>query len=176
MKNTITLLILCLCFFSCQRKSGRNNIHHRTQVETAQFANCDYAVRVIAISDGDTFKGLTQDKIEIIFRLHGVDAPERKQPFSNKSKEKLSELIYEKRVGIKVHTKRDRYGRPVVYVHTPDGLDVGAEMLKSGMAWHFTRYDNSDIYNQLEETARSQRVGLWQDDNPIPPWDYRNNK
>lgn len=178
MKNTKTLIILCLCLcvFSCQRKSGRKSIAHTTQIESAQYIDYDYSVKVIAISDGDTFKGITQDKIEIRFRLQGIDAPEKGQPFSNKSKEKLSELIYGKRVGIKVHTKHDKYGRPVVYVYTPEGLDAGSEMLKAGMAWHFKKYDNSDIYSRLEQIARNQKVGLWQYDNPISPWDYKQMK
>lgn len=173
MKRTIALLILCLSITSCQRKSGRNNIQHSRQIETAQHVGCDYFVKVVAISDGDTFIGLTQDSIEIRFRLQGIDAPEKNQPYSNKSKEKLSELIFGKRVGIKVHTKYDKYGRPVVYVYTPEGLDVSAEMLKSGMAWHFKKYDNSDTYNELENKARYKKIGLWQDDNPISPWDYK---
>lgn len=169
MKNVFFILIFGVLFISCERKSGRSAVSQKT----VNIPDCDYFVKVIRIADGDTFTGLTQDSIEIRFRLHGIDAPERKQAFSSKSKQKLSELIYGKRVGIKVHTKHDRYGRPVVYVYTPDGLDVAAEMLKSGMAWHFKRYDKSDYYNELENSARNNRVGLWYDDNPIPPWDFR---
>ena len=138
----------------------------------------DYWVQVVGITDGDTFKGLTQDKIEIRFRIFGIDAPEKNQAFSNRSKQYLSDLIYNKRVGIKVQKKNDGYGRPVVWVYTPDGQDVSAEMLRAGMAWHFKRYDNSDAYSALEQSARTKRIGLWQDINPTAPWNYRksNNK
>lgn len=182
MRNLIIIYIfLGLLFLSCEKKSSRQPNTFATQSINNTNSNTvksefDYSINVIGVSDGDTFKGLTQDSIEISFRVHGIDAPERKQDFSIKSKEKLSNLIFGKRVGIKVHTKRDRYGRPVVYVFTPDGLDVGAEMLKAGMAWHYKKYDISDSYSQLELEAQRNKVGLWSVANPIPPWDYRDKK
>jgi endonuclease YncB( thermonuclease family) len=136
----------------------------------------NYFVQVVGISDGDTFKGLTDNKEEIRFRIYGIDAPEKKQPFGNKSKQYLSDLIYGKKVGIVVQKKRDRYCRPVVWVYTPDGKDVGAEMLKAGMAWHFKKYNKSQEYADLENVAKRDKLGLWNDKNPIAPWDYRKVK
>ena len=156
------LLLMCM---SCNQRMSRGQY--------------DYSVLVVAITDGDTFKGLTQDKIEVRFRIYGIDAPEKKQAFSNRSKQYLSDLIYNKRVGIKVQKKNDGYGRPVVWVYTPEGQDVSAEMIRAGMAWHFKRYDNSESYSGLEQSARAKRMGLWQDKNPVAPWDFRkgnNNK
>ena len=136
----------------------------------------DYDVQVVSITDGDTFKGLTKDNKEIRFRIYGIDAPERKQAFYNKSKLYLSDLIYKKRVGIIVQKERDRYGRPIVWVYTPEGKDVSAEMLKSGMAWHYKEYDESEIYGKLEKLARNNKIGLWGDKKPIAPWVYRKSK
>lgn len=136
----------------------------------------DYYVAVVSVSDGDTFRGVTEDGTEIRFRMQGVDAPETGQAFSKISKAKLSSLVLGKRVGIKVHNKGDRYGRPVVWVETPSGLDVGEEMLKAGLAWHYKAYDKSEKYSQLEQEARANKVGLWGDKNPIEPWEYRKDK
>lgn len=133
----------------------------------------DYYIKVVGVSDGDTFDGLTQDKIEIRFRIYGIDAPEKKQAFGTKSKQYLSDLIHGKKVGIRVQKKRDGYGRPVVWVYTPEGKDVGAEMLKAGMAWHFKGYDRSEEYANLEKSARGNKIGLWSDKNPVAPWDFR---
>ena len=137
--------------------------------------NVDYYVKVVKVSDGDTFIGLTDDKERVRFRMQGIDAPESKQAYSKKSTDKLSELIFGKEVGIEIHTKSDRYGRPVVYVYTLDGTDVCAEMIRSGMAWHYKQYDKSEHYSSLEKEARRNKAGLWQDANPTPPWEYRNN-
>lgn len=156
-----------LCVFilagSCGQKPGQKQ-------------KCDYYVEVVGVSDGDTFTGLTRDKIEIRFRIFGIDAPEKRQAFSNKSKQTLSDLIDGKKVGIKVQKKNDGYGRPVVWVYTPDGRDVSAEMLKAGMAWHFKKYDDSADYAELERVAKAEGMGLWHDKDPIAPWDYRKNR
>ncbi len=141
--------------------------------EEPDFGDCDYFVEVTAVSDGDTFTGITEDKEEVRFRIQGIDAPELSQAFSRKSKNHLATLIHGKRVCIKVQKERDGFGRPVVYAFTPDNLDVGAEMIKAGMAWHFKKYDDSDYYAKLEEEAREGKVGLWRDQHPVAPWIYR---
>ncbi len=157
----LTLLLLFLC--SCGLKNERS----------VKKSDYDYHVKVVAITDGDTFRGLTQDNREVRFRIHGIDAPERKQPFNQRSKQYLSDLIYDKTVGIVVQTEGDRYGRPVVWVYTPDGKDVSAEMIRAGMAWHYTYYSDDTEYARLEIKARKKRIGLWSQPNPVTPWDMR---
>lgn len=144
-----------------------------TQSELPVAGDCDYFVEVIAVSDGDTFTGRTGDNEEVRFRIQGIDAPELSQAFSRKSRDYLAGLIQGKRVCIKVQREEDGFGRPVVYAFTPDNRDVGAEMIKAGMAWHFKKYDSSDLYSKLEEEARAGKVGLWRDQEPIAPWIYR---
>jgi micrococcal nuclease len=170
----VSIIFLISAFiFSCERKSGRGKVQKSTaDACVCENYPCDYCVIVVGITDGDTFKGLTNDKEEIKFRLHGIDAPERNQAFGSKSKQTLSDLIFNKTVGIKVQSK-DRYGRFVVWVFTPDGKDVSAEMLKAGMAWHFKRYDNSELYEKLENEAKMKRIGLWADGKSVAPWEYR---
>ena len=164
MKQILYFLLFLSVLTSCTRKSvGLDVIKNQY----------DYYVQVVEITDGDTFKGLTQDKIEIRFRIYAIDAPERKQAYSEKSKQYLSDLIYGKRVGIKVQRKNDGYGRPVVWVYTPEGKDVSAELLKAGLAWHFKRYDQSGEYAELENAARKNKVGLWSEYDPVAPWDFR---
>ncbi len=176
-------------FSFCERKSGRKSVTNRSKTEkeltvnkkeelkfTNCFCNnglCDYCVLVIAITDGDTFKGLTKEKEEIRFRIYGIDAPEKKQAFGTKSKEYLSNLIFGEIVGVKVDSK-DRYSRSIVWVFTSDGKDVSSEMLKAGMAWHYKKYDDSVIYSKLEIEARNSKNGLWREDTPIEPWNFRN--
>jgi endonuclease YncB( thermonuclease family) len=137
--------------------------------------NFDFTVKVVGISDGDTFKGLTNSNAQIKFRIQGIDAPEMKQPYSQRSKQLLSDLIFDKTVKIRIK-EIDHYGRIVAYVFTPDGKDVSAEMLKAGMAWHYKTYDTSEEYSKLEKTARDNKIGLWEVANPTAPWDYRKAK
>lgn len=192
----LILVLIIFVFSSCERKSGKGNIPGKTKNKTEQSNSsisknktsdkldfescicskrfCDYCVKVVAITDGDTFKGLTDKNEEIKFRIHGIDAPEKKQAFGTKSKEHLSDLIFGKTVGIKLQSK-DRYGRSVVWVYTPDGEDVSALMLQAGLAWHYKEYDKSEFYATIENLAREKRKGLWIDKGPTPPWNFRKN-
>ena len=131
-----------------------------------------FRVKVTHIADGDTFTAINRDKLKLRFRLYGIDAPEKKQPYSNVSKKALSNMIMGKTVIVDVKSI-DGWGRPVVVVSTQKVKDVGANLLAQGMAWHFTRYDSSAHYNALEEKDREQKIGLWRDPKPIAPWDYR---
>lgn len=138
----------------------------------------DYTVRVIGISDGDSFTGLTGDNQEIRYRIYGIDAPEMSQPFSNEARKFLSGLIYQKEVGIVIIVPADKYDREIVQVFTSDSTDVGAEILKNGLAWHYRRFDSSleyDHYEQLELNAKTNRLGLWSQPDAESPWRYRNS-
>ena len=131
-----------------------------------------FTVKVVGISDGDTFTCINDDNLQLKIRIFGIDAPEKKQAFGNNSKEYLSSLIFGKRISINVQYK-DGYGRYIAYVYSPEGKDVSLLMLHEGMAWHFTKYDNNKVYSDAENVARKAKRGLWSDPSPIPPWDYR---
>ena len=113
---------------------------------------------------------LTQHKI----RLHGIDAPEKKQAFGNASRKFLSGLVANREVRVTC-SKRDRYGRIVGIVFL-DGRDVNLEMLKAGLAWHYKKYDSTPAYAQAEAEARAAKRGLWQDKSPIEPESFRKAK
>jgi len=60
-----------------------------------------------------------------------------------------------------------------------NGLDVGLEQIKAGLAWHYKQFEQEQTINdratyaEAERYARLNRIGLWQDSNPMPPWDFR---
>lgn len=131
-----------------------------------------FQVKVVKISDGDTFVGLNRDNLQIKFRIWGIDAPEKKQAFGTKSKDYLSTLIFGKNIIVDVQ-KQDSWGRYIAYVYTPDNKDVALEMLNAGMAWHYTKFDQSEKYHNAEVKAMNNKVGLWVDSRRIAPWDFR---
>jgi hypothetical protein len=104
-----------------------------------------FQVKVVKISDGDTFTAINRDNLQIKFRIYGIDAPEKKQAFGTKSREYLSALIFGKTVTVDVQSQ-DAWGRYITYVYTSDKKDVSLEMLKAGMAWHFSKYDDTLEY------------------------------
>ncbi|MGD9894851.1 MAG: thermonuclease family protein [Dehalococcoidia bacterium] len=123
----------------------------------------------VTVTDGDTIRqhGAT-------FRLHGIDAPEYRQtcadgwPAGIVAASALREMVRDRRV-ICEPRSTDRYGRTVALCRA-DGVDIGAEMVRAGWAWAFTRYSHD--YARQEDEAWATRVGVHGHD-CMPAWDWR---
>lgn len=129
---------------------------------------------VVAITDGDTLKARCGEPgayQQVMVRLAEIDAPEKAQPYGDRSRQHLADLCFRKAAHIRPQTT-DRYGRTVARVEC-EGKDANAEQVRAGMAWAYTRYLTDPSIAQLEQQARAARVGLWADSSPIPPWDWR---
>lgn len=131
--------------------------------------------KAISITDGDTFKLLTKDNLQIKIRLANIDCPETKQPFSTKAKQFTADAIFGKSVKIEV-LKTDRYGRYIANVFYNNNRNLSYELVKQGLAWHYIKYSNDKRLNRIEDNARQKKTGLWKDPNSIPPWEWRANK
>lgn len=133
--------------------------------------------RVVHVADGDTITVLDGDKVQHKVRLAGIDAPEKAQPFGQRSRESLEDLVAGRTVVVETH-KKDRYGRYVGKVIL-NSRDVNLEQIRRGMAWFYREYAHEQSapdrqsYEQAEIDARASRVGLWVDKAPNAPWDYR---
>lgn len=136
--------------------------------------------KVVGVADGDTITVLDDSNTQHKIRLAGIDAPEKKQPFGNVSKQSLSDLVYGKQVSVD-YNKQDKYGRTVGKVLI-DGTDVNLEQVKRGLAWFYKKYQNEQTlkdrldYLHAQEAAEKTKIGLWVDSNPIAPWDFRRAK
>lgn len=135
------------------------------------------AGRVVGLADGDTITVLDDHFTQHKVRVAGIDAPEKGQPFGNRSKANLSMLVMGKPVRVEWN-KKDRYGR-IVGVVRVNGTDAGLEQVRAGMAWHYKAYvkeqpaQDQASYAAAEDDARESRRGLWADKTPLAPWDYR---
>jgi len=132
------------------------------------------ALKVVSVHDGDTLTGINDAKEQVKVRLDAIDAPELGQPFGQASKRALSEKVFGKDVVVIAKTK-DKYGRTVGHVMI-DGRDANLEMLEAGMAWHYKHYDHNARLARAEEEARAAKKGLWADESPVPPWDWRKER
>ena len=146
--------------------------------------------RVVGVADGDTITVLDTDKVQHKVREAGIDAPEKKQAFGQRSKTSMSDLVFGKDI-IVLTSKRDRYGRligkvmvadPSCTAHAcPKTLDAGLAQLTVGMAWWYRQYareqsaEDAGAYEFAEQEARARHVGLWRDIDPTPPWDWRHS-
>jgi endonuclease YncB( thermonuclease family) len=130
----------------------------------------DFSGPVIGIADGDTLTVRRGSEI-IKVRLTEIDAPEKAQPYGHRSRKSLSDLCYGKNARL-TKAGKDRYGRTLARVECA-GLDANAEQVRRGMAWAFTKYLTDPSIKAFEESARAGRVGLWADQSPVEPWDWR---
>ncbi|AVQ81632.1 thermonuclease family protein [Variovorax sp. PMC12] len=147
---------------------------------------------VVGVSDGDTLTarcGTVGNYEQIKVRFNGIDAPEKKQPFGERAKQALSDLVYMKEAALDC-PKTDRYGRSVCRVMVapasapsgPKTLDAGLAMITVGMAWWYRTYAREQTpqergqYEFAETEARAKRAGLWIDAAPVPPWDWRKER
>jgi micrococcal nuclease len=133
--------------------------------------------RVVRVIDGDTVVVLDANRTQYRIRLAGIDAPERKQPFGQRSKQYLASQIAGQDVAIN-WDKYDRYHRivgKIIY----DGQHVDLAMVRAGLAWWYRHYAHEQsaadrvLYEDAETKAKAERKGLWIDPDPLPPWEWR---
>ena len=125
---------------------------------------------VVGISDGDTLTarcGQPGQYEQVKVRLQGIDAPERKQPFSNRAREALSDLTYMKEAELRCN-KMDRYKRHVCNVwvaaasaaNGPRTLDAGSQPAWPGgieptqKSNHLKSAVNMSLRNRKQRHAR----------------------
>ena len=145
--------------------------------------------KAINVADGDTITILDASNAHIKVRIIGIDAPEKKQAFGERSRHNMVRMVAGKQVTAHCN-KVDRYGRQVcqVWVQPSDcptcgrTLDVGHAQILMGLAWWYRQYAKEQSaeaqgrYESAEHEARLRKHGLWADDSPIPPWDWRKGK
>ncbi|MCS6304903.1 MAG: thermonuclease family protein [Nitrospira sp.] len=127
---------------------------------------------VVRILDGDTIEVLHNGKAQRV-RLHGIDCPEKGQPFGNNAKQAISSLIFAQEVTLQIYGK-DKYRRILADVLLADETNVNHQLVKDGWCWWYRKYapDNTAL-EALENEAREEKKGLWIDHDPIPPWEWR---
>ena len=127
--------------------------------------------KLVKVLDGDTVEVMHDGKAERI-RLAQIDCPEKNQPFGQAAKKYVLDIAAQKIVTVQVDTV-DRYGRTVGEVFLSDGSNLNKLIVGAGYAWQYKRYSKDPEYGDLEERARTAKLGLWQDINPVPPWKWR---
>lgn len=136
----------------------------------------EVAGTVLAVVDGDTFI-LVADETRHQFkvRLLGIDAPEKKQLYGMSATEKLRDLIQDRRARIE-YRRLDRDGRVLgdVYVMGKRANEewINLIMVKEGLAWHAKDVDRRKSLANAETEAREAKRGLWEQQNPVPPWEW----
>ena len=130
---------------------------------------------VVGVLDGDTIEVLHNGKAQRV-RLHGIDCPEKGQPYGTNAKQATSAMVFAQVVTLEIHGK-DKYGRVLANVLLADGSNVNHTLVKDGWCWWYRKYAPNDaILEQLEIEAIEAGRGLWADAEPLPPWEFRKTK
>ena len=121
------------------------------------------------ISDGDTVVTTEDTRI----RLWGIDTPERDQRYGSNATAALTEMLNNQQLYLETKDI-DRYGRTVGVIYTADGDEINLEMVCDGHAWWYERYaKRATDYEQCQEDAQRNKRGLWADEDPVAPWEWR---
>jgi micrococcal nuclease len=156
-------IVLCSLFFLFSFKEGQ------PLKLTKKFLG-----KVIAIKDGDTIEVLYESNT-IVIRLAHIDCPEvkKRQPFGEAAKKFTSNVCFGQMVTVQNEGKFDRYKRLIAVIINNKNENVNKALVKAGLAWHYLKYSTDTSYDELEIIARKNKMGLWADKNPTPPWRWR---
>ncbi len=131
--------------------------------------------KVVEVNSGDVITIFNLNR-PVRVKLMGVDAPELNQTFGDVAKKHLSDLVFEKSVVVEyagIASDSSLTGRVLL-----NDADIGAQMIRDGAAW-FDPHNgnrlgpmNREVYEQSEQAARSEKRGLWQEENPVAPWEF----
>ncbi|MGE5190732.1 MAG: thermonuclease family protein [Gemmatimonadota bacterium] len=136
--------------------------------------------RIVRVVDGDTVAVAARRGGSVSVRLYGIDAPEVRhgetpgQPYGRQARQALKELTLGRNVRVEI-VDADTHGRSVGLVFR-GGLNVNLAMVRGGWAWAYRRHLFAPYASEFigaEREARAKRRGLWRDDNPTPPWEFR---
>ena len=123
-----------------------------------------YHGKAIKITDGDTLT-LLLIKTQYKIRLAQIDTPEKRQPYGNKAKQALSDMVLGKHIKVKIETID-------IYI---DGKHINTELVRVGVAWVYKKYVKDKRLFDIEQQAREDKVGLWglPEADRVPPWKWR---
>jgi endonuclease YncB( thermonuclease family) len=106
-------------------------------------------------------------------RFRGIDAPELRQTQGRECRQILIDATKSKTVTIST-AGRDRYNRFIAELATATIPDLSLYLIEQGCAWEYSApLSVKTSYQNAEQTARSNIVGLWADSCATPPWVFR---
>lgn len=139
-------------------RASKANARHRTSgIEHDPPPEIPASRKIVGrawVIDGDT---IAINRIKI--RLAGIDAPELDEPWGRKAKWAMVNLCKGQTIHVAL-TGDTSYDRLVGTCYLPDGTDVGAELVKAGLALDGS-YFSKGTYLHLEPEGARQKLGRY---------------
>ena len=128
------------------------------------------AWRVVGVYDGDTVTCLDEAGLQQKVRLAGIDAPDNSQDYGPNSREALAGMVFGRTVEV-VDAGRAANGTMLAGLFV-DGQEVNRQLVATGNAWADPSATDPALA-AAQSAAQSQRLGLWAQPDPTPPWSFR---
>jgi micrococcal nuclease len=156
MKAKLLFLVLCLCAVSVKATVANEG---------------PFEAKVIEVLDGNTLLAKDDKGEEWQVMLAGIDCPELTQQFGAEAKAWLENKTLKKTVTITLQGK-DRWGNRLAVVMLKGKDDLRVELLSKGLAWTSERNPLPEL-EKIRIDAENAKKGIWQEEQPTPPWIYR---
>ncbi len=161
---------LVLLFNRTARRAGSDRPRAPSDDPSPE-ATASWTATVTTVADGDTLTLRTEDRRSIRVRLHGIDAPEWRQPGGSAARQALANRTLGRALTV-IPVETDAYGRLVAELY--DGTNwINETLVADGWAWHYRHHSRSRRLAAAERAARTRRAGIWRDPHPTPPWNWR---
>lgn len=137
-----------------------------------------WPAKVIHVTTADSLTVMDMYAVSITLALHGVAAPAPGQNHAEEAAAYARDRAFGQPVSVR-ELGVDSKGRIDSLVTLMDGLSLNADLVANGWAWidrDDCRVEECGGWIQLEDKARRERLGLWQDKHPVPPWEWRARK
>jgi len=127
--------------------------------QPTDLVNRRFAARVTHVADGDTMDIVIAPSRHVRVRLHGADAPEFGEPFSNRARTFMRTLMSGRDVTI-TGKDVDAYGRLVARVAVGNA-DASESLIAAGLGCTYRRYaTDAALEGALADALRAKR-GFW---------------
>lgn len=175
---TLTACLILLGLAGCKRPNPKS-------LPAPLLDELEYELegRIGRIWGGDSFEFGDINELHCIM-IRGVDTPKPGQKYFDEAKAHLEKLARKRIARISI-VDRDTMMREFADVHTRpkpvDGaeetdeteINVGLSLIQAGLGWYDgMEFEGAAVFKQAELDAKEKRIGLWVEDNPIPPWDF----
>jgi len=124
--------------------------------------------KCVKVIDGDTLIIECEHNRQTV-DIDGIDCPELDQPWGKQVRNFVRDLVGGENVEIEI---LESTGDAVRARVTVDGIDLSELLVSRGLAWVPEGSTDTDLV-ELSAKARELPCGLWVDENPQPPWVFR---